>query len=67
MPREEDLWVTVNTEETLFRKCAWWCSLKGYPETNNKETIVIDIPLSQQSTPEKLTEMMKRVKEGAML
>lgn len=67
MPREENLWLTVNEEETTFRKCAWWCSLKGYPEVENKKEIVINIPFSQQLTPEKLAEMMKRVKEGGAL
>ena len=67
MPREEDLWLTVKEEESSFRKCAWWCSLKGYPDVDNKKRVVIDIPLSQQLTPEKLAEMMKRVKEGAAL
>ena len=67
MPRENDLWITVNPEETLLRKCAWWCSLKGYPEVNNKERVVVDIPLSQQLTPEVLLSLMKKVKEGAEL
>lgn len=67
VPREEDLWLAVKTEETSFRKCAWWCSLKGHPEVDNKERIVVDIPLSQQLTPEKLIEMMRRVKEGVAL
>lgn len=32
-----------------------------------KDIEYIDIPLSQQLTPEKLTEMMKRVKKGTLL
>lgn len=35
MPREKDMWLTVNNEETLLRRCAWWCSLKGHPEVEN--------------------------------
>lgn len=67
MPREKDMWLTVNNEETLLRKCAWWCSLKGYPEVENKERVVIDIPLDQQLTPEVLVQLMQRVKEGVAL
>ena len=38
------------------RRCAWWCSLKGHPEVENKERVVIDIPLDQQLTPEVLVQ-----------
>jgi len=67
MPRQDDLWLTVNKEETLFRKCAWWCSLKGLPEVNNKERVLVKIPISQQLTPEVLSELMGKVKAGADL
>lgn len=67
MPREESIWMSVGSEETAFRKCAWWCSLKGYPEVSNKEHITVEIPLSQQLTPNTLVELMKKVKEGAEL
>ena len=61
------MWLTVNDNETLLRKCAWWCSLKGYPEVENKERVVIEIPLTQQLTPEALIKLMQKVKEGAAL
>ena len=67
MPREKDMWLTVNNEETFLRRGAWWCSLKGHPEVENKERVVIDIPLDQQLTPEVLVQLMQRVKEGVAL
>ena len=67
MPRDKDMWLTVNDNETLLRKCAWWCSLQGYPEVENKERVVIEIPLTQQLTPEVLIELMQKVKEGVAL
>lgn len=67
MPREDNIWMSVNPCETTFRKCAWWCSLKGYPEVSNKERITVEIPLSQHLTPDTLAVLMKKVKEGAEL
>lgn len=67
MPSNKDMWLTVNNEETMLRKCAWWCSLKGYPEVDNKNRVTIEIPLTQQLTPEVLIELMKKVKEGVEL
>ena len=45
MPREEGLWLSVNAEETSFRKCAWWCSLKGLRKDKNRKHVVINIPI----------------------
>ncbi len=67
MPKDKDSWLSVGTDETTFRKCAWWCSLKGYPETANKERVTVDIPISQQLTPDALVDLMKKVKEGVEL
>lgn len=67
MPRQDNLWLAVNKAETIFRKCAWWYSLKGLPEVNNKERVLVKIPVSQQLTPEVLTELMEKVKAGADL
>ena len=39
----------------------------GYPEVENKERVVIEIPLTQQLTPEVLIELMQKVKEGVAL
>lgn len=67
MPREENDWMAVGPDETAFRKCAWWCSLKGFPEVSNKKCITVEIPMSQQLTPAALADLMKKVKRGSEL
>lgn len=67
MPKDDKQWVTVDNEETVLRKCAWWCSLKGLPEVDNKERVTVTIPVEQQLTPEVLQELMCKVKEGVDL
>ncbi len=67
MPKEADKWVVVEKDETTLQKCAWWCSLKGKPEVNNKERVTVSIPINQQLTPESLKEMMNKVKDGVEL
>ncbi len=67
MPKETNKWVAVNKDETTLQKCAWWCSLKGKPEVNNKERVTVSIPVNQQLTPESLKEMMDKVKDGVEL
>lgn len=67
MPKDCSHWVTVGNEETILRKCAWWCSLKGLPEVNNSDRVTVTIPANQQLTPDSLRELMNKVKEGAEL
>lgn len=67
MPKDPSEWVTVRKEETLLRKCAWWCSLKGLPEVANSERVTVTIPADQQLTPEALETLMNKVKEGVEL
>lgn len=67
MPSDSLSWITVSRNETVFRKCAWWCSLKGFPEINNKKTVKIKIPEMQQLSSDTLRELMNKTKEGAEL
>lgn len=67
MPEDKKEWVTVTTEQTILKKCAWWCSLKGKPKTNNKETIRVEIPDNQLLTPSELLRLIEKVKVGASL
>lgn len=49
MPKEQDGWIVINDEiikhddksieykyNTVFNNCAWWCSLRGKPQSDNK-------------------------------
>ena len=67
MPRDETEWVSVNTNDTVLRNCAWWYSLRGLPEVSNQESVVVNIPRENQLTPVILRELMKKVKEGVAI
>jgi hypothetical protein len=67
MPKKSDEWITVSDEDTILRRCAWWCSLKGFDDTENDETKRIELPVSQRLTPSELQRLIERVKEGADL
>lgn len=64
MPKNSNDWIIVEGNKTIFKKCAWWCSLKGLPNVSNKESIVIEIPQNNQLTPEALITLMQKVKNG---
>lgn len=67
MPAQIDEWITVTDEDTTLRYCAWWGSLKGQKETNNKKKKRIVLPVSQRLTPVELRRLINLVKEGADL
>lgn len=67
LPRERSQWVQTDIEKTILRKAAYWCSLKGFPEVENKEKVRIKIPEKNLLTSEVLIELINKVKGGCVL
>ena len=67
LPREKDEWVDMLDDELKLRKCAYWCSLTGFPDVPNKEKVRIKIPANQKLTPEELIRLMDMIKGGVTL
>ncbi|MBO1056255.1 MAG: DUF4365 domain-containing protein [Dolichospermum sp. JUN01] len=63
VPSDITGWINISEEETLMKKCGYWISLKGRPESNkNKEDkITIDIPRQNILTPSALTSIMTKM------
>lgn len=64
LPKDETEWLTVTPNEMVVKRCAWWCSLKGLPKTENEAKKRISIPIAQIFTPSAAIEIMERVKGG---
>ena len=47
MPKDPEKWVILSEDEMLLRRCAYWCSLLGLPESKNEK--VQDIVLSRKN------------------
>jgi hypothetical protein len=67
VPSDISEWLNISEEETLMKKCGYWISLKGWPETNNNRTITIDIPRSNLFTPSALKSIMNTIVQGVDL
>ena len=67
LPKEKHEWVKVTDSETILKKCAYWCSLRGLPSVNNKKRVRVRIPESQLLTAEELKRLMESVKGGSVL
>lgn len=58
MPREEAQWIEQTTDWLKIKKCAYWISLKGKPDTDNTDKISIRIPAENLLTKDSLKEIM---------
>ena len=61
MPREEAHWIEQTSDWLKIKKCAYWISLKGSPDTDNTEKISIRIPAENKLTKDSLREIMYKL------
>lgn len=66
LPKNRNDWVQVSCNEMKLEKCAYWCSLKGLPDTKNGQKVRIKIPETQVLTAEELVRLMDMVKRGVL-
>jgi hypothetical protein len=66
LPPERTDWVTISDDCLMLRNCAFWVSLIGAPETENKSSITIDVPSANRFNPDALRELMDRSRNGVL-
>lgn len=67
VPEDVNSWIRLSPDEMCLRRCAYWYSLFGLPDTTNTDTVRVSIPRSASFSPENLREMMERVNRGEQL
>jgi Domain of unknown function (DUF4365) len=66
LPDKETCWLTVTPQKLILRRCAYWTSLTGFPETQNKDTVTISIQDTQRFDIECLKTLMEKARSGAI-
>lgn len=61
VPDDITAWLNISESETLLKKCGYWISLKGKPETENTKTITVDIPRQNILTPSSMKFIMEKI------
>jgi len=67
MPEDRNEWLKIDRNQTILKKCAWWCSLRGQEPTTNKRKKRIEIPENNILTTKELQRLINLVKEGENL
>ena len=65
MPEDINDWLTHSSDELVLRRCAYWTSLRGKPETD-QQTKTVHIPTVKMFDQSQLAGMWSRVKNGGL-
>ncbi len=61
LPDDRSAWLSHDLEHLILRRCAYWTSLVGAPETHNDSGQTIYLPRTQALSPEGLIDLFHRV------
>ena len=64
IPDDLSEWVNQSETELCLRRCAYWLSLKGQPETRNTDSVTIYLPRQQIFSFNALQNIMQQLKQG---
>jgi len=58
VPEDINNWVQITQEQSIVKKCAYYISLKGLPESDNTTSVRIKIPIGNLVTPFSLNDII---------
>ncbi|AUX48906.1 hypothetical protein SOCE26_104490 [Sorangium cellulosum] len=58
LPKDAAAWVAMSEEELVIRRCAYWCSLLGLPDSENERTQEVHVDRKNVLTGEALHHLM---------
>lgn len=61
LPDNRENWITHSIENLIIRSCAYWLSLKDFPDTENETNVTVFIPINNTFSPGVLRELMIKV------
>lgn len=67
LPREKYLWLKISEEQLILKRCAYWISLFGAPDSDNKSGQTVFLKKSQRFDPSGLKELMVKIAQGQTL
>jgi hypothetical protein len=66
LPADPSGWLVQSEEQMISRRCAYWTSLLGQPDTENNVTVTIRLPREQQFTVDGLRTIMENASQGKL-
>ena len=60
MPDDPDDWLEQTDDALCMRHCAYWTSIRGAPDSANKESVTVYVPMANVFDRDRLVSMMRR-------
>ena len=67
IPEDIGEWIALSTEQLVLRRCGYWVSLAGLPQTDNETSVTVSVPPTNVLTVAALKEMMERINAGGAI
>ncbi|HVX13597.1 MAG TPA: DUF4365 domain-containing protein [Pirellulales bacterium] len=64
VPEKVSDWLTHSETELAVRRCAYWVSLLGMPESQNRSSVTVAIPRGNLFSVDGLRSIMSRINDG---
>lgn len=66
LPRDKNEWMTITENDLVLRRRAYWLSLKGYEETDNRSSVTVRIPSDNLFDVDGLRGLMEQSRKGSV-
>ena len=66
VPPQPEAWLSVSPEQLVLRRCAFWCSLAGLPESENESSVTVQVPRANLFDVAAVTGLMRAINEGGV-
>lgn len=67
LPKDDKEWLEHDVSRLVLKRCAYWTSLLGMPDTTNSETVSIPVDTARVFDPSALTSLMEKSRNGVPL
>ncbi len=64
LPPEKELWLNISEEQLILKRCAYWISLLGAPDSENKSGQTVFLKKSQLFDPGGLEQLLIKIAQG---
>jgi Domain of unknown function (DUF4365) len=64
VPDKVEEWLQQSETELCLKRCAYWVSLRGQPQTTNQTTVTVYLPRTNIFSVDALKTLMQRIADG---
>jgi Domain of unknown function (DUF4365) len=62
VPQEIEEWIALSEEQLVLRRCGYWVSLAGQPQSDNETSVTVSVPRASVLTTDALQGLMHALK-----